>query len=374
MIAAALKRVTPLELFFDLVYVFAVTEVAALLEEGPSWPDAGRGALALGLMWWAWSQFTWAANAVDVEGRPSRLVLLASTLASFFLALSVPTAFAGGGLRFGAAYLAVRFLGLGLYWVGLRNDPEHRAALRTFLPLATVAPLVALAGGMASPAARPWVWAGALALEVGAATMAGRGAFRVASAHFAERHGLFVIIALGETIVAVGVAAAHLAPSAPLLGAAGLAVGGAAALWWTYFDRSAEEWEHAVEALPVEGRGRLARDTYTLLHYPIVAGIVAYAVAVEHAVAHPGDPLGAETRAALAAGIGLVLAGIAAARARAGLPAGWVRTAVGVAVIAAWAAAGARLPGGWVLAGAIAALVAVETTETLATRAAASRG
>jgi low temperature requirement protein LtrA len=362
------KKVTPLELFFDLVYVFAVTEVAALLEAGPSWGDAGRGALILALMWWAWSQFTWAANAVDVEGRPSRLVLLASTLASFFLALSVPTAFGGGGLRFGTAYLAVRFLGLGLYWLGLRHDPEHQAALRTFLPLASVAPLVALAGGVASPTARPWIWAAALALEVAAAAMAGRGEFRVASGHFAERHGLFVIIALGETIVAVGVAAAGLEPSAAVLWAAGLAVAGAAALWWAYFDRAAEEWEHALERLPVEARGRLARDTYTFLHYPIVAGIVGFAVAAEHAVAHPGETLEGPTRAVLAAGIGLVLTGITAARSRAGLAAGWARAAAVAAIIAALAAGGGGWSGGLVLAGAVAALVAAVAVETVARR------
>jgi low temperature requirement protein LtrA len=321
------KKVTPLELFFDLVYVFAVTEVAALLEAGPSWGDAGRGALILALMWWAWSQFTWAANAVDVEGRPSRLVLLASTLASFFLALSVPTAFGGGGLRFGTAYLAVRFLGLGL-----------------------------------------WIWAAALALEVAAAAMAGRGEFRVASGHFAERHGLFVIIALGETIVAVGVAAAGLEPSAAVLWAAGLAVAGAAALWWAYFDRAAEEWEHALERLPVEARGRLARDTYTFLHYPIVAGIVGFAVAAEHAVAHPGETLEGPTRAVLAAGIGLVLTGITAARSRAGLAAGWARAAAVAAIIAALAAGGGGWSGGLVLAGAVAALVAAVAVETVARR------
>jgi low temperature requirement protein LtrA len=302
-------RVSPLELFFDLVFVFAIAQVAGVLRAQPDAAGYLRGALLLALLWWAWSQYTWALNAVGNERLPVRLALMAAAGVALVMAVTVPAAFGDAGLGFGLAYLGVRWLGLAVYWGGLSPGDEGRAGLRRFTPLAATAPLVVVAGSLLGGDARTAAFALALAVEVGAALASGRRVFRIRPGHFAERYGLFVIIALGEAIVAIGLGATEHPLDLALAAAMAVTFAAAGLLWWSYFDWVAPAAEQGLRTATGEERSRLARDVYTLFHYPIAAGIVLFAVAAEAIVAHPLDRAPALTRATLAGGFVLFLLG-----------------------------------------------------------------
>jgi low temperature requirement protein LtrA len=306
---AAPVTADPVELFFDLAYVFAIARLVGYLHDDLTLATTGRGLLLLALLWWGWSQFTWAANAVGNTSRPVRLAFLGATVATLPLAASLPGAYTDAGLVFAVAYAAIRVLGIALYWVGVGGDAAQREALRTFAAVALIAPAVVIAGGLAEGPVRVGVWAGGLAVELLAALRSGRRDFRVAPTHFAERYGLFVIVALGESVVAVGAAVAEHITAPPTFLA--LAAGGtlAALLWWSYFDHAASTTEAHLHQATGPARARLARDLYTVLHFPIAAGIVLVAVALEEAAAHPTDLLPLEVRQALAAGLALFLGG-----------------------------------------------------------------
>lgn len=304
--------VSPFELFFDLVFVFAVTEVAVLLHGDPTWAGAGRALLILAMLWWVWGQYTWVLNGVGTESRLVRLALLGAMGGSLFAGISVPAAFGEDGRAFAIAYVVVLLLALLVYWVGVRDDPSWRRSLMTYLPLAALGAVVFLVGGFVDPPLRTWLWLGGMAIELAAAMSAGRGDFRLRAGHFAERYGLFVIIALGESIVAVGLTAADQERTAALAVALTAAFIGSAVLAWIYFDRLAERSEHRLRATPEPGRSSLARDAYTFLHFPLVAGIVLMAVAADEIVAHPGDPLEGFGRAMLAGGLVLFTGAVVA--------------------------------------------------------------
>lgn len=313
------KRTTYLELFFDLVFVLAITQVAARLHEDHTTSGWAHAGLLLWLVWWAWSQYAWTANAVDVERPGVRAAVLAVIGATLLAAIAIPDAFAADGAWFALPYTSVRAAGLALYWGGLRHDPAHRAALRTYLPVASVSPTLVLLGGLGPPSARAWIWTLAVLVDVGSVAAAGRGEFQVAPGHFAERHALILLIALGESIIAVGTTASELEPSARTTATAALAFALIAALWWAYFTAVQPAAEARLAGEPDHRRrGHLARDLYTLGHLPLVAGTVVFAVAVEEVIAHPGEPLDAFTWAALAVCAGLFAAGFGALRIRLG--------------------------------------------------------
>jgi len=314
------KRVGFLELFFDLVFVFAVTQLVSVLHGDHSGGGWGRAAIMAWLIWWAWSQYAWTGNAVDFERRATRIWVLAATGTMLAAAVTIPHAFTPGpdGLAFAVPYATVRFIGLGLYWVGLSGDPAHQAALRTYIPIQLVSPLLVVAGGVAGGGWRVGLWTLAIAIDVLSVAAAGRGEFRVDPSHFAERHGLIVIIALGESVIATGATASEAGITREvglLLTVAFVAVSG---LWWCYFD-----WFHAAVETRLSGepdhrrRANLARDLFTLGHLPIVAGTVVFAAAIEEALAHPTEKLDSFGVAALAVGPGLYLAGFLAANLRA---------------------------------------------------------
>jgi low temperature requirement protein LtrA len=338
------KRASYLELFFDLVFVFAVTQLAGMLHDDHTFGGWARAGLMAWLLWWAWSQYTWAGNAIDLGRRPVRIALLTVTGLVLLTAQAIPHAFDDKGLWFALPYALVRLTGLALYWFGLRDEPEHRAALRTYLPLAAIPPLIVLAGGVASPGARPWIWVVALAVDLVSVAAAGRGEFRVAPDHFAERHALIVIIALGESIVAVGATATELEPTALLAMASAAAFAIVALLWWTYFDRVQAAAEHRLSSEPDHRRrGHLARDLFTLLHLPIVTGIVVFAVGVEEALLHPDEPLATFGLVAVAAGLSLFALGFVAGTWRATHRLFAERLVAAVAVVAATALLGPHL-------------------------------
>jgi low temperature requirement protein LtrA len=211
----------------------------------------------------------------------------------------------------------VRIFVAAMYWLGSRRSPAQRAALLTFLPLSLLAPFVVLAGAYFDGTKRLVIWVLAIVIDMLSAANAGRATWEIDAGHFAERNGLFVIIALGESIVAIGIGATVTDRSPQLVASLILAFGGAAVLWWSYFDRAARAAEDYLKHAEGQERGRFARDAYTILHLPIVIGIVLFAVAAEEVVAHPEASLDAPIRFALAVGVGLVLLGIVAAAYRA---------------------------------------------------------
>lgn len=314
----ATKRASYLELFFDLVFVFAVTQLVATLHDDHSATGWSRAALLLWLVWWAWSQYTWAANAIDLERRPTRVAVLGVAGLMLVAATTMPQAFGDDPMWFVVPYVVVRFAGLVLYWIGT-PEPTHRAALRTYLPVAAIGPVLILVGGLLGPTPRLAVWGVAVLVDLGSAAAAGRGEFHVEPAHFAERHGLIAIIALGESIIAVGATATSLSPTRELLAAVAVSFVIIATLWWAYFDWLHEAAERRLADEPdPQVRGHLARDLFTLGHLPIVGGTVVFAAGVEEAVLHPDAPLDGFGRTAVAAGLVLSLVGFAAGVARGG--------------------------------------------------------
>lgn len=313
----------PVELFFDLTFVFAFSQIVALLLHDPNWTGVGEAALILLLLWMPWSQFTWSANAVSGNSRAVRVIFLIATVASVPMAAAVSTAFEGGGELF-ALPLAVIFLAaLALMVVGLENGTaEFRSSLRYGLP-SMVAMTIIVVGGFLDDAARVAVWIAGLIVWLGSTVIAGSGEWIVRSGHFAERHGLIIIIALGEVIVALGnavvVQVRDEGAGLPATSVAALVASGvfAGLLWWSYFDRVGPALEHRGESLSDHDRGRYARDIYTYAHVTIVAGIILSAVALEELALHPERATPAVFRAMGAAGIALFYGGVAIAVLRA---------------------------------------------------------
>jgi low temperature requirement protein LtrA len=315
------QRVTFVELFFDLVFVFCVTQIVSLLHNGVTWRVVGEVVLVFWLVWWGWTQFTWALNAADTTNPRVEVATLIATGVAFFLAVGIPSAFHGYPLWFAGTYVAVRVLGLLVYdWVAWA-DVSQRAAVRRF-SLVSVGGLVAvLIGGIMGGTAQYGWWALAIALDLFAATVGGRAeGWNLHPEHFSERHALFVIIALGESLI---VAAISLTdgnwPSYRVI-AAILCVAIAGAMWWTYFVRNKLELDEALEETEGVQRSMLARDAYSIIHFPMVLGIIAYAATVEHALSHASAPLGTPNRALLAASVLLYATSMELALRRAGKP------------------------------------------------------
>jgi low temperature requirement protein LtrA len=329
------KRTGFIELFFDLVFVFAFTQVTTLVLEDTSAAGFARAALVLALVWWAWTAYAWLTDAIDIENVPTRLFIFAAMLGAFFMALAVPDAFTDEAAWFAVAYFAVRMLHVALYLWGVRHDPVQLMAVARLARWFLIAPTIALVGGFVDDPARTALWLLSLAVDVIGTLFASRSAagWVVSASHFAERHALIVIIALGESIVAVGLAAEGLAEDATYALAVSVALAGAAAAWWAYFDIVQLAAERAL-ARAGEERGGIARDVYSFFHYPIVLGIVLLAVAAKKTVAAPSEPLADGGRAALALGFSVFLLGFVLIRWRMVRRVAWERVAAGAAVVA----------------------------------------
>lgn len=300
----------PLELFFDLVFVYAITQVVSVLVHDLTPAGFGKAALVFWMVWWAWSQYTWSTNGSDIDDIRERVGLLAATAVTFFMAQSLPDAFTDEAAWFALPYAATRALSLSLYWIGVKDDPVYRRAYLNYLPITALGLVIAGVGGFVPMPVRVWVWVLAIIADLAATQFAQRGDWALKAGHFAERHGLIVIIALGESIIAVGVASSEAERNLTLVVAIGLGVITSCVLWWTYFDKWWEKGEAWLAAEPVVTRGEWGRNLYSWMHYPLVAGIIALAVAVEEIVAHPNDPLESAVAVALVAGVGLYLGAI----------------------------------------------------------------
>jgi low temperature requirement protein LtrA len=310
------QDVTPLELFFDLVFVFAITQVTGFVSADPTWTRLIEGLAILAVLWWAWVSYAWLGNTAGSDEGAVRVVLLSAMAAVLICSLAVPHAFGRDGLVFGVAYLMVRVLHLAAYTVVSRSDPQLRGVVaRLATTMLPAAGLLVVAGAL-DGTAQALCWVGALAVDYGGLVARGVEGWRVVAGHFAERHGLIIIIALGESIVAVGVGAEGLELDAGIIAGALLGIAVAGALWWAYFDVVAIVAERRLRRAPPDERVRIARDSYTYLHLPMVAGIVLSAVGVKKTLAHVGDELHDVPALALCGGIALYLLALSALKRR----------------------------------------------------------
>jgi low temperature requirement protein LtrA len=310
------ERVTPLELFFDLVFVLAITQCTALMAEHPTWSGLVQGLLVLGVLWWAWVGYAWLTSVIDPEEGAVRLVIFAAMAALLIAALCVPEAFDSLGLAFALAIGFFRVAHIALFMLASPDDDALRhSVLGLALSTAVAVSLLALASlfdGLAQGA----LWALALLLDMGGPYFFGTDGWKLVPGHFAERHGLILIIALGESIVAIGVGAAGILDFGMGVVAV-LGVSLAAALWWTYFDVVALISARRLSEAPV-GRvqNALARDSYSYIHLLLVAGIVLVALGLKTTIAHADEHLHDVEAFALLGGVAIYLLGLVAFRLR----------------------------------------------------------
>jgi low temperature requirement protein LtrA len=312
------QRVTPLELFFDLVVVFAFTQVTGFLSDDPTWGGLLRGLLLLGALWWAWTSYSWLTNTLNPEEGAVRLVVFAAIGAMLVVSLAVPKAFGADGVTFGIAYFVVRALHLVLYAFAGRGDRDLFRAVLKIVPAETIGPVLLVFAGFLDGAPQLAVWGAALAIDYLGVLVGRMRGWRISPEHFVERHGLVIIIALGESIVAIGVGAAGLPLDKGLIAAALLGIAVAACLWWSYFDWATFVSQARLAEATGPGRAALARDLYSYLHLPMVAGIILFALGLKTTLAHVDSPLPTIPALGLCGGVALYFLAHVALRLRIG--------------------------------------------------------
>jgi low temperature requirement protein LtrA len=381
-VAGEEQRATTLELFYDLVFVFAITQVSHLLLEDLSWRGVARATLVLLVVWWAWNYTTWVTNELDPDSIAVRVLLIGIMLATLVLAVAIPDAFGSRGLLFAGSYVAIQvgrhaFL---TFASAERGELERERSLQILVWL-SAAGVFWIAGALTEDTARTALWLVALAIDYTGPFVFYRvpGRPRLADttwedlepAHFAERFQLFMIIALGESIVVTGATLSGADVDAARITAFSLAFLGTAAMWWLYFDYVAGIAQRRLELSST--RTRLARDGYTYLHVVMVAGVILWAVGDEIEIAHPGDELHAPEAAALVAGPAIYLLGHALFRLRMAGSIAWKRLLGAVACVAV---GGFRMvvPALGLTALLVAVLVAVIAAERIAAGRRAARG
>jgi low temperature requirement protein LtrA len=293
------QRATTLELFYDLVFVFAITQISHLLLEHLTWEGVGQSALILLVVWWAWNYTTWVTNELDPESVVVRLLLIALMLASLLMSVAIPDAFGERALLFAGSYVAIQVgRHLFLTFVAAESGSAERMRAGRILIWFVLAGVLWIAGALADGSTRTLLWIAALAVDYGAPLFlywipgwprADGDTWQVQPTHFAERFQLFVIIALGESVVITGATTSDLDLDLAVLTAFGLAFVGSAALWWLYFDYVARIAERRLTL--AEDRVRLARDGYTYLHLLMIAGVIVVAAGDELVIAHPTEEL-----------------------------------------------------------------------------------
>ncbi|WP_196809040.1 low temperature requirement protein A [Conexibacter woesei] len=327
------SNVTTLELFFDLVFVFVITQLSTVLAHDLTWDGVGHVALMLGLIWFMYGGYAWLTNAIDVAAPVNRAFLLAGMCGYFVIALSVPEAFHGSGLAFGIGYVVVVAVHTGLF-ASSAGGLAPQAILRLAPGNLGNAALV-LVGGAVGGTTQVVLWTISVVAIWVLPKLIGNQDFEVAPAHFVERHGLVIIVAVGESIVAVGVGASGLAVNAELVLFAVCGLLLSASLWWTYFGGDDERAEEALAALPTRARAVAALDGYGFAHYALLLGIVFVAVGLKSATGHAYDASSTGEAAVLAGGAALFLAGDVWFRRVLRIGAGTGRRAVAAVVVLA---------------------------------------
>jgi low temperature requirement protein LtrA len=310
-------RVSSIELFFDLVFVFTITQLTAVLVDHPDGEALAQIVLMLSAIWWMYAGFAWLTNAVPPDRTALRLALLAGMAAFFAIALTIPTAFTADGVIFACAYLVVIAVHALLY---TQSVSWSGSGIWLLARMNLAAAALILAGAIIGGTWEYVLWGLAvLIFAVTPASVSEAGWIR--PAHFVERHGLVVMVALGESVVAVGIGASGLDVTWQLLAVAILGLTLSAELWWVYFLRDQEEAEDALRAMIPTRREFIATNiAYYWAHLLILLGIICIAAALEHAIGHAFDPLSFALALALGGGTALYLAGHALFRSALGLP------------------------------------------------------
>ena len=287
--------VTPLELFFDLVFVYALTQVTALMSDNLSGRGVLQGMIVLTLVWWCWVGYSWLGNLVRADEGVTRAVFIVVMATLFVIALAIPEAFTdrqggvSGPITVATCYAVIRFVHIGLFAYAARHarDRGLLVQLLRFSGVAVVSVALMIIGALVGGDAQIWLWLGAITVDYVGTQAIGAGGWRLYSpGHFSERHGLIVIIALGESIVAIGVGATERPIAFALILAAVLGILFVAAMWWVYFDVTALAAERRLARAEGEERTRLARDSYTYLHLPMIAGVVLAALGLKKVLAY----------------------------------------------------------------------------------------
>jgi low temperature requirement protein LtrA len=358
------STVTPLELFFDLVFVLALTQCTALMADEPTWEGLAKGLLVLGVLWWSWVGYSWLTSVIDPEEGVVRLAIFASMAALLVAALCVPEVFEDNALLFACAYAVVRVAHIALFALASRDDPDLRRSVAGLAVGTAVGTSLLVAASFADGALQGGLWALALGLDAAGPYVFGSEGWKLVPAHFAERHGLIVIIALGESIVAIGVGA-EAGVDAGVVVAAVLGMAIAAGLWWLYFDIVAIVAERRLSnATPGREQNEIGRDSFSYLHFPMVAGIVLVALGMKKTLEHPEDALKLVPAVAMLGGAAIYLLAHVAFRWRNVHRINWYRLAC-AAVLAALIPLAIELPALATVAIVAALLTALIVTETI---------
>jgi low temperature requirement protein LtrA len=356
-------RVMPLELFFDLVFVLAITQCTTLMSHDTTWTGLGRGLLVLALLWWSWAAYAWLTSLLDPEEGAVRIVLFAAMAGFLIAAICVPNAFGSLGTEFAVAYGAVRAAHIALFFISSRDDPGLRRSTWGIASGTALGITLLVIGSLLDPGPQAAIWGLALILDMLEPYVFGSEGWHLVPGHFAERHGLIILIALGESIVAIGIGAQG-TMSWGIAAAATLGIALVAALWWLYFDIVALVSARRLADTP-EGkiRNELARDSYSYIHFLMVAGIILLALGLKKTLGHVDDPLHTVPAFALLAGVALYLLGLVAFRYRHVKSVNWRRVGLAAVLIALLPAATA-LPAIAILAVVVLLLWILVTIET----------
>jgi len=359
------RRVTALELFFDLVFVFALTQVTTLMAVDPTWLGLLRGMAVLTVLWWAWVGYVWIGTTVDAEDGVARFVLLIAMAAMFVTALAAPEAFGRYGVLFGVSYFVVRVLHVIMFRVVGRSLPDVGRAVGRLAPgLLAGSALIVVAGFLPAGWPRGLLWATAIVVDVGSPLVTGTEGWHMSPGHFAERHGLVIIIALGESLVALGVGVASDELTPRIVAAVLVGFVSVACLWWLYFDVVAIAAERRFTSAPIAERNDIARDSYNYFHLPMVAGIVLLALGLKKVFADLDSPLKLTIATALFGGVALYLLGHLLFRRR-NMHSWNVQRAVALVVLLALVPLGTAVPAWVSLVLLTSVLIALVTYEAL---------
>ena len=285
------RRVTPLELLFDLVFAFGFTQVTALLFDEPTWSGVGKGLLVIAALWWAWSSYAWLTSTVDTDNGRVSAAMLAAMAAMFVAALAVPETFGRQGGAFGVAFLIVNIMFLAIFALTTRNETELLRAILRIVPTFLTGAILITAAGYVHGTLRPVLWLLALVVGMFGPLLRGMTGWRLQPAHFIERHGLIVIIAIGESLIAIGIGARKTDLSADVILASVLGLVVVMSFWLAYFDFFPLRARQLLADRSGEQRTALARDVFTYLHLPMVAGIILFAFAMRATLVHVGSDL-----------------------------------------------------------------------------------
>lgn len=345
------QRVSTLELFFDLVFVFTITQIARLVSTAHSAGDIGRAALILTIGWWMYGGYAWLTNNVGTEGLLRRLQLLVGMAAYFVMALAIPQSAGRDGLAFGAAYFVVTTMHATLFY---QSSTASAQAILEIAPYNFTAAILVVVAGLVDPSWRWLIWFAAVCAFPAATFSRRERRFQVNPSHFAERHGLVIIVAIGESVVSLGTGVGAVPVGWALIRVVLLGFALCAALWWTYFGGDDELGEKALTAAAPDQRLRLAILAYSYVHLGMLFGIVAIAAGLHDAIAALGTPISHFHAWTLAGGIGLYLASDKLFRYMLSIGTTRFRSAAAILALAA-------APLGWMAGGAaeIAALVAL---------------